>query len=510
MTASGAQGDRSQGTTILPLLHDLLDDAASQYPDAPAVRCGPDLLSYRMVQRHSERLAGWLTRQGVRRGDRVLIALPPDALLPPLLYACSRAGAVFVMAGDAMPPRIAGHVLDDAEPALVLSDSAPVRALAAERAIPCHALADLSAAAAGPASPVLPGVLPSDPVCFIYTSGSTALPKAVVSTHLQVVFAARAIQSRLCYQPGDVIYCALPLSFDYGLYQAFLCALAGAELYLAGQHAAGHRLLVDLGEARASVLPAVPPLAGNLARLLSRRAARLPRLRLMTSTGAAMPPRVLADLRAALPGLRVQLMYGLTECKRATIMPVDEDLRRPGACGQALPQTEVYTVDGDGARLPAGEVGEVIVAGPNVMAGYWRRPELTAQRFRLASGLYPRLHSGDYGWLDEDGYLYFAGRRDDLYKERGFRVSTIEVEAAALRVRDVHAAAVLPPNGGEEGATLLVVTTLDPHEVLSRLRDEIDDVKVPARCVVTAELPLSANGKVERARLAHLAQDGLQ
>jgi acyl-CoA synthetase (AMP-forming)/AMP-acid ligase II len=139
------------------------------------------------------------------------------------------------------------------------------------------------------------------------------------------------------------------------------------------------------------------------------------------------------------------------------------------------------------------------------MAGYWRRPELSAQRFRLASGLFPELRTGDYGWLDEDGYLYFAGRRDDIYKERGFRVSTIEVEAAAHRVPGVQAAAVLPPRGDEEGATLLAVTPLSAAEVLRLLRGEIDEAKVPATCLVLDELPLSTNGKVERAALARFA-----
>ena len=498
--------------TVFPLLHDLLDETAARDPAAPAVR-GHELLTYQMLRDRSVRLAAWLADTGVRRGDRVLIALPAGPAVPPLLFACSRVGAVFVPASDRTPERIAEHLIDDCEPTLILTSAEPLRKLAAERGIRCHDAAGLDAATAarGPlgepmAGPMaMAGPLPNDPVCFIYTSGSTAMPKAVVATQLQLTFAARAIQSRLRYRADDVIYCPLPLSFDYGLYQVFLSTLAGAELYLADREATGHRLLVDLAVARASVLPAVPSLAGNLARLLSRRPAELPRLRLLTNTGAAMPPRVLADLRAALPGLRVQLMYGLTECKRATIMPEDEDLRRPGACGLALPDTEVFAVDHSGARLAAGEVGEIVVRGPNVMAGYWRRPELSAQRFRLASGLFPELRTGDYGWLDEDGYLYFAGRRDDIYKERGFRVSTIEVEAAAHRVPGVQAAAVLPPRGDEEGATLLVVTPLSAAEVLRLLRGEIDEAKVPATCLVLDELPLSTNGKVERAALARFA-----
>jgi acyl-CoA synthetase (AMP-forming)/AMP-acid ligase II len=488
------------------LLHEILDAAAAAHQGTPAVRMDDDRVTYCLMREQSVRIAAWLRATGVDRGDRVLIALPVSAMLPSLIFACSRVGAVFVVTGDRTPAVLAGHLLSDAGPALVLSDSPELHTLAGRLGIAHRGSADIRVAAAAPASaPPPPGPIPVDPVCFIYTSGSTAMPKAVVCTHERVIFAALAIQSQLRYLATDIVYCPLPMSFDYGLYQVFLCALAGAELCLATAQAAGPRLLVELAEYGVSVLPAVPSLAGQLASLLRRRRTRLPALRLLTSTGAAMPARVLADLRVQLPQLRVQLMYGLTECKRATVMPPDEDLRRPGACGRALPGTEVFAADGEGRRLPAGQVGELVVRGPNVMAGYWRRAELTAQRFRRVHGLFPQLHTGDYGWLDEDGFLYFAGRRDDIYKERGFRVSTVEVEAAACRVPGVSAAVVVPPADGEDGATLLVESRLRPHEVLVGLRSQLDETRVPARCVIVSKLPLNANGKVERTEVARLA-----
>lgn len=500
----------------ISVVHDMLDDAADRHSGRPAVRLGPlgplgpRGMSYATMRDRSVKLAAWLARNGLRHGDRVLIATPPDEVLPALAYACSRAGGIFVLVRDTTPTVVAEHIMHDAEPALVISDSPVMCAVAARNRVPHHGLAEVREAAAGalsspapPASPAPPGgPRPADPVCFIYTSGSTAMPKAVVSTHAQVTFAAQAIASQLGYTGDDVVYCQLPLSFDYGLYQVFLCTLAGAELCLASGESPAHTMLAGLSQCGASVAPVVPSLAAGLARLLRHRSPPLSRLRLLTSTGAAMPPSVLTELRDRVPGLHVQLMYGLTECKRATIMPEDEDLRRPGACGRALPGTEVFTVGEEGAPLPAGQIGEVIVRGPNVMAGYWRQPELTRQRFRRAEGLAPELRTGDFGWLDDDGYLYFAGRQDDLYKERGFRVSATEVEAAAYRVPGIRAAAVRPPADGESGATLLVETGLRPLEVLRQLRDQLDEAKIPARCVVVPELPLNANGKIERARLA--------
>ena len=177
-----------------------------------------------------------------------------------------------------------------------------------------------------------------------YTSGSTGMPKAVVSTHAQVVFAVGAIASQLDYRADDVVWCALPLSFDYGMYQIFLSTLAGARLHLASPADTGPTLPRHRGQHGRGAAHQVPALARGLARMLSRPGTAVPALRLLTNTGAAMPPEVLRDLRARIPTLRVQLMFGLTECKRAAVMPVDEDLRRPGASGRALPGTELSLI----------------------------------------------------------------------------------------------------------------------------------------------------------------------
>ncbi|MFC4049246.1 class I adenylate-forming enzyme family protein [Actinomadura syzygii] len=488
------------------LLHDLLDATAARRPGHVAVRDHDTELRYADLAARSRRLGDWLRGTGVRRHDRVLLALPAGVDLAALVYACSRVGAVFVVLRPDTPAAVAAHVCADSAATLMVTDSQPLRRVAAEHRIAAYRPPDAAHPThGGPDGPPPVPVLPVDPACFVYTSGSVAMPKAVVSTHQQMTFAAGAVQSRLLYGPADVVYNPLPLSFDYGLYQLFLCAIGGARLHLATAEDAGHRLVARLAEASATVLPAVPSLAANLARLLERRPAPLPRLRLITNTGAAMPDDLLRRLRRHLPQTRIQLMYGLTECKRATIMDPDEDLERPGACGRALPGTEVYTVDDHGRRLPPGQIGEVVVRGPHVMAGYWRHPRLTAQRFHRAEGLFPELRTGDYGRLDETGCLYFVGRRDDLYKERGVRVSTIEVEAAALRVPGVHAAAVVPPSDGTGGATLFVRAGLSSERVLNALRDELEEAKVPTRCVVMDELPLNAHGKIERRALASLA-----
>ncbi|MCC2333044.1 class I adenylate-forming enzyme family protein [Cellulomonas wangsupingiae] len=497
--------------SAVTLLPDLLGHAARTWPGRTAVLDAVTAVTYEDLQAHSARVASWLADAGVGRGDRVVVALPADATLVTVIWGVVRAGAVLVVVRDDAPAPAVVHVLDDAQPVLVLSDADVVHDAAHAAGVRVRRRSDLPGPArpGGPAPAALaPGTLAVDPALFVYTSGSTGMPKAVVSTHAQVTFAVTAIASRLRYRWTDVVHCVLPLSFDYGLYQVLLCAQAGAALHVGGGDEAGGRLLAGLRRSRASVLPAVPSLAANLARLLERPGAAPPDLRLLTSTGATMPPEVLAVLRARIPTLRVQLMFGLTECKRAAILDEDEDLLHPGACGRALPGTEILAVGPDGRPVPRGQLGELVVRGPHVMAGYWRRPELTAQRFVRRDGLFPELRTGDHGWVDPGGYVYFAGRRDDVYKERGTRVSATEVEAAAHRCAGVEEACVVLPGPAQDGAALVVVGDVEPDGVLRALRGQLEDGKIPARCVVVGAMPLTANGKLDRARLRDVVEVG--
>ncbi len=462
------------------VLHDLLDRRAAATGDAPAVSVGDRTVSHAELRDLSLRFAGWLSTRGVGRGDRVALLLPPSVELAGLSYAVSRVGAAFSVLHDEMPARVRRHVLADLEPRLVITEPPPV--------------------AVEPVN-TLDRPEPGDPACLIYTSGSTALPKAVVSEHRQVVFAAGAIQAELGYRPADVVLAPLPPSFDYGLYQLFLGALSGAHVRLGSRVDGGAGLFGALRSSRATVLAAMPAMAQTLLWLLRRHRGEPPAMRMLTTTGAAMPASTAAALRRAVPWLDVRIMYGLTECKRVSIMPAGEEARRPGSSGRPLPGTAVRVLGPDGAELRPGEVGELVVRGPHVMAGYWRREELTRTRFQPVGGG-RELRTGDYGWLDEDGYVYVQGRRDDVYKERGFRVSTTEIEAAATEVPGVALAAVLPPSADRPRAVLVVAGSMPAGAVLDELRNLIEPFKVPHSCHVVARIPLSANGKVDRAALA--------
>nr|WP_079150840.1 AMP-binding protein [Streptomyces sparsogenes] len=491
----------------------LLERAAAARPDARAVRDRAGAWTYRRLDGHARAFAAWLAERGVRRGERVLARVGNRREFAAMLFGTARHGAVFVPVNPAMRPFHLTQVAADCDPALVVAradDPATLAALREATGRPVHELDAVWRRVEGLRPPpdtaaVPPRVSPDDLALLLYTSGSTAAPKAVMCPHSSVLFAARAIASRLRYRADDVVLAALPLSFDYGLYQILLAALAGAEVVLTepDRHVGLHAVLREHG---VTVVPVVPSLAEMLLRLAGRErsAAAPPPVRLFTNTGAALTAPLVAGLRRAFPGAAVAPMFGLTECKRITVLKPDGDLAKPGSVGTALPGTRVAILDEAGRPLPPGHTGQIAVRGPHVMRGYWRAPELTAARFRPdpATGEVT-LHTGDFGHLDEDGHLYFHGRRDDLFKRRGVLTGALEIEAAALDIDGVTAAAVLPP-GPDADLTLFAVTELTPGRVLGSLGERLEGSKVPAVCRVVPALPLTPNGKTDKQRLRRM------
>lgn len=480
------------------LVHEILDN--SRDPGAQAVRDADGSWTYAELVAASHACARWLRQLGVDAGDRVMMQAVPTRLVAVLVYACSRLGAILVPIDPATRPYQLRQIAEDAEPTVLIWGDVSA-SWAGGRITHVSPAAAWHAVCAGLAPYFSSdGVEPTRPLVLFYTSGSTGRPKAVVCPHAQIVFAASAIAGRLRYRPTDVVFCRIPLSFDYGLYQIFLAGLASATLVLANPHADA-RLLADIVRHHATVVPLVPALATMLLRLAGR-AAPPTAIRLFTNTGEKLPGSAIRDLRRWFPGVAVQLMFGLTECKRISILQADGDLTRPNSLGTPLPGTTVSIHDDEGRPAEPGVVGEIVVTGPHVMAGYWRDPELTRRVFRKdpTTGVV-RLMTGDRGYLDADGHLYFSGRRDLVFKRRGFRTSAEEIEAAALDIPAVAEAIVLPPRDNSD-AVIYVVAPLTPVQVIRALRERLAPAKVPDRCQVLERLPRGSNGKIDRAALA--------
>lgn len=510
-------GSLEHSTTGVPgkasvsrLVHGLLDERVSATPDARAARDAAGEWTYRQLEAHSHAFASWLERRGVSRGDRVVVRLPTTRELPAMFFGAARRGAVFVPLNPAMRPYHLRAVLDSAEPGLVVGDADGVWDLTGLTTAPVHDFADfwpevVDLAEAGErASPV--DVSPDDIATLIYTSGSTAAPKAVICPHAQVSFATRMLVEALGYRSDDVVFCRFPMSWDYGLYKVLMTCISGSEVVLA-DNGSDLSMLRRMQETGATVVPLVPSLASMLVTLCRRDEEPKPGVRLFTNTGAALPQSTIDTLREHFPDARIVRQYGQTEAKRITVMPPEEDRERPGAVGLPLPGTEVLILSDAGRPVPVGEVGEIVAVGSHVMPGYWRNPEVTARTFRPDpfTGR-TRLHTGDYGHLDEDGYLYFQGRRDDMFKRKGFRMSTVEIEAAAMDIPGVRAAAALPPDERHDLA-LFVESDLESRTVLKELAQRLEPAKVPALCRILEDFPLTTNGKNARAELVQLLDE---
>ncbi|MEU6037811.1 AMP-binding protein [Actinomadura sp. NPDC047616] len=484
------------------LLHDLLDRAAARWPDRTALVSGDVRGTFAELRDASLAAEAGLRRCGVRRGDRVVVVIDEFTDAIAVMFGASRLGAVYVLMNGDTTGYAAEHVMRDCAPALVVAGrDTEARRCAGTLGLP---VADLPCFTAPPprdgrGGPVPPAARPIswDLVSVLYTSGSTGRPKGVAGTHANMVFAARMIARRLRLREDDVIGCVLPLAFDYGVYQILLSMLSGCSLVWGKGTDAGPGLLAFLNRHRVTVLPSVPGLAHNLDRLSRRTPDALPPLRVLTNTGAAMSADLLERLRASYPDLGVYLMFGLTECKRISILLPEELPHKPGSVGRPLDDTECVIVDAGGRPLPPGEIGELVVRGPHVTQGYWGDPERTALRFRPWGPFGERaLFTGDQCWLDEDGYLYFHGRDDDIYKSNGFRVSATEVAMAAEEVPGVHEAFCVGARG-DDPPVLAVVTELTAMRVRTELQRHLEWFKVPDLIVPVERLPLNRNGKVD-------------
>ncbi|MBE1485542.1 class I adenylate-forming enzyme family protein [Plantactinospora soyae] len=515
MTSRGeAASDRTGRGQVR--LHGLIDDAARRRPEAVAVRDERGVWSYAELTAQSRRVAAWLRDRGVGRGDRLLLRTANRREQVAVIFGASRVGAIVVPVHRDIKQFMLRDLIADSDPVLSIlhdDDEDCWSALDGRPGVGVtrlwHELDGLAGSSRATGGEV--AGISCDPCLMIYTSGSTSRPKAVVSNHAQVVFATTAIADRLGYRPDDVVFVRLPLSFDYGLYQVFLAALSTAALVF-NDSSPDFTLARQIRDSGATVVPLVPSIAATLVKLADRRRAAEgaeppSQVRLFTNTGSVLAPALIARLRAAYPAASICLMFGITECKRVSILEPDGDLVRPGSVGTALPGTEVLILSEAGVPVPPGTVGEIVVRGPHVMTGYWQAPDLTAGRFRAEPRTGERrLHTGDYGYLDDDGHLYFSGRRDDIVKRRGMRVSLTEIESAVGAVPDVRECAVVHQPEGDR-LVACVTGPVDPDDLIRRLAGWLDVARLPDACRVLAQLPMTPNGKIDRKALLRMTEE---
>lgn len=503
------------------LLHDIASRCAERLGDKPALIGGNTRLTYAELVRRARSLAAVLRERGVRRGDRVLLYLDNRPEFAVAMLAVLECGGVFVPVNPMTRAEKLAALMADAEPRAVIAEGSLSAELArAAQGAPGLAFVVLSGAPAASAVPDLPlvdfsealcasaaaascGTIDQDLASLIYTSGSTGKPKGVMLTHLNMLSATRSIVQYLGLRQGDVIYCALPLSFDYGLYQLFQAFTVGATVVLDRTFAFPAQSMEMVAREKVTVFPGVPTMFTMLSRLGTLGSRDLSSLRLVTNTAAALSERLIAEIGRMFPDATLFSMYGLTECKRVSYLPPSELARRPTSVGRGMPNQELWLAGPDGERLPPGSTGELVVRGSHVMRGYWRDPEATAKRLR--PGPNPGelvLHTGDIFRMDEEGFLYFVARTDDMIKSRGEKVSPREVENILARLEGVLECAVTGVPDELLGQAVKAYVVCRPghqyteREIIRHCANSLEPFMVPQQVEFLAELPRSPNGKI--------------
>ncbi len=504
--------------------------AATAAPGKEALVAGDRRVTFGQLDAAASALAARLRACGVARGDRVAILLPNGIEAAVAIYGALRAGAAFVPLNPTIKADKLAYVLDDCEATAVVTDSAlaelaeqaRAEAPSVQHVLDARGTRSCDAASVSwpgsarsrPAPATSAGPISVDLAAIVYTSGSTGRPKGVTLTHANMTFAAGAIVEYLGMRADDRVLCVVPLSFDYGLYQLLMCVRVGATLILEKGFAFPGRVLELLQREHITGLPAVPTIFQVLSATLGDQAPDLPHLRLLTNTAAALAPATIEALRAAFPRARLYSMYGLTECKRVSYLPPEQLDARPESVGIPIPGTEVWIEDDAGVRRQPGEVGELVVRGAHVMQGYWNDPDATAERLRPGRWPWERvLATGDLFRQDDEGFLYFVGRRDDILKSRGEKVAPREVEAVLHVAEGVRAAVVVGAPDRLLGTAIVayVVPTdgaqLQPAALRRHCARHLEDYMVPARIELRDTLPTTPNGKVDRRALAQQAAE---
>jgi long-chain acyl-CoA synthetase len=506
-------------TTARRLLHDsLLQHGAPGARDRIALIVDGRSYAFRELLDASQRLGGALRTRGIGRGERVAIQLENSWACVTAIFGTLLAGGVFVLINPQTKASKLEFILRDSGARVLIAEGAlergwleALRGLEQPPAVLCSGQCsgpaeslEAAMAAAQPLAEPAP-VIPLDLAAIIYTSGSTGTPKGVMQTHQAMVFTTGSLIEYLRLTQDEKILCILPLSFDYGLYQLLMAVALGSCLVLERSFTFLGQVLGRMRDQQVTVFPGVPTIFSTLVAAHRRAALSFPAITRLTNTAAALPDEFTAGLREIFPNALIYKMYGLTECKRVSYLDPERIDAKPGSVGKAIPGTEVYLLSTEGNPVPPGEVGILYVRGPHVMAGYWQRPDLTDEM--LKPGKLPGervLCTHDLFRMDDEGYLYFVGRTDDIIKTRGEKVSPVEVENALHRIPGVLEAAVVGVPDELQGQAIRAYIVSDPSAGLTAqsLRTDsaafLEPYMVPTEVILCDSLPRNPNGKVNK------------
>lgn len=505
------------------LVQDFLHRSAKQFPDKTALIFQNRRLSYRTIDQLANQMAHALIDMGIQRGDRIVVYLPNSIGAVVSIWGILKAGAVFLVVNRSTKPDKLAFILNDCTARACITDDNAAHSLSEMReSIPSLSVIISSQQTKLRGRSIFVtdfstiyktysitqpnnSCIDMDLAALIYTSGSTGRPKGVMLTHLNIISAATSITQYLENESSDIIINVLPLSFDYGLYQVLMTFQIGGTLVLEQSFTFPMLILKKIIEERVTGFPIVPTMAAMLLQIKTLGDFDFRHVRYISNTAAHLPSEHIRQLRQYFPETSIYCMYGLTECKRVSYLPPGMLEVKPGSVGKGMPNEEVFLVDENGKRLGLGSTGELVVRGSNVMKGYWNLPEETDRVLR--PGPYPWekvLYTGDIFRTDEDGYLYFVSRKDDIIKSRGEKVSPKEIENVIYQLQGVTEAAVIgvPDPVLGEAIKLFVVAGNSVHlseqDIRQFCASHLEDYMQPKYIEFRESLPKTSSGKIRK------------
>jgi acyl-CoA ligase (AMP-forming) (exosortase A-associated) len=518
-------------------LVDLIRQAAERDPDGTAIKHKTDSMTYEALMAAIDNVAAGFIRLGLRKSDRVAVfaGKQPETVIA--AFGATRAGGVFVPVNPLLKPNQAAYIFGDCDVRQLVTTPERLQELApvlhecgALRRVVVTGNCETERLSQGPeiiAWPDLlescgrvawPEVSGSEMAALMYTSGSTGKPKGVILSHANMTIGANSVNQYLKNSANDRILAVLPFSFDAGFSQLTTGFSAGACVVL-HDYLLPQDVVRIVKRERITGITGVPPLWMQLAdQAWPEQTGH--NLRYFANTGGKMPRKTLARLREIFPNAKPFLMYGLTEAFRSTYLPPEQVDKRPDSIGVAIPNVEVVVVSEKGTLCQPGETGELVHTGPLVSMGYWNDPERTSERFRKAPGQPSSnsdsevaVWSGDTVRMDDEGYLYFVGRKDDMIKTSGYRVSPTEIEEVAYSTGLVTEVAALGVPHDRLGQGIVLVAKAKHQEatptcdLLEKIQRQLPTYMVPHAVRWKNSLPRNANGKLDRNKMAAEFQD---
>ncbi|MDQ2089645.1 class I adenylate-forming enzyme family protein [Marimonas arenosa] len=504
-------------------MHEGLLRSADKFPEKTAILAEGQPYPYAQLKRDVLNIAEYLMLKGIQRGSRCVIYMDNTYECVASVYAVLAIGGVFVLVNPQTKRDKLHYILNDCNASALLASSHLYQNFknAADEVPPLQVVVssgdDVPDPRVRPFSELLkptepdldlPQIIPNDLAALIYTSGSTGRPKGVMHTHSTMLFALGSLIEYLRLRETDRMLVVLPLSFDYGLYHLFMCVQLGATLVLERSFAFPSAIYNRIREAKVSVFPGVPSLFSLLLSSHKRQRLEFPSVTRVTNTAAALPHQFVSELKEIFPNALIYKMYGQTECKRVCFLEPELVDEKPNSVGKAIPGTEVFIADEQGKRLGPGHSGTLYVRGPHIMLGYWNLPEETEKV--LLKGDLPGervLCTQDLFKMDDEGFLYFHGRNDDIIKSGGEKVSPTEIENVLLSIDGIKEAAVVGVDDevlGEATKCFLVLecdAEISALQVKKACAEKLENFMVPKHVEFVEELEKTVTGKISKKNL---------